>query len=1061
MKYEIKRGDQIIITVHPEGQQEKEIMVKDIVTMSFSLPFSVELLHGDYVMVWGEKYILNRLPEPEKVSSTLFKYSMTFEAQYYALAKSKLFFYNNDNVLKLPEFQIMGNADIFLDLIVANANRTQVGWQKGDCDATDAKLLAFSSENILQALDQLAKEFNTEWWIVNKTIHLKKKGASSGRVFEYGRDKGLRGGLKRLNVDTSNVFSRLYVQGSDQNLPVGYRGGMSRLQLPAPMEFIQGVKYGDEEIEHIITFDDVKPERLGTVTSVGNKYTFTDATLDFDVNLNLLPGLAAKIKFQTGQLAGYEFEIAKNGYNHSTRTFTILRNEVEKAMELPSDLIKPAVGDTFILFDLQMPAQYIEDKEQELLIRGQEYKDKEAAPKVTYQVPPDHFFFKKNTVTLTLGDYERVKDFDLLVDKDIRMLGYVRDLHEQYKYLSMKLSDVVQGAAITRQYAEREKLNKALALNRIWDINRARMNWKNAQEFFNRYFDPEGNLYTESISPATIRTLMIQTGAPSQQLEMPGVVFTGNYLQDASKINWTTGKLVHLTLEDTPRTWTITGGTASGLAVGKSYYIYAKCPKVGSAGTIVVDENEITLNQDPDYFHFWVAFANSVIDGYRNIKSTTGSVRIYGRTIEGGTIFGNELEINLDQGVIIGKVNFQSGSTGYNNLDDKPDLSIYAEQVLVNQALADMQNQIDGQITTWFYAYEPSLINAPASDWSTDAERDNHLGDLFYNNLTGYAYRFAKNGSVYQWVRILDTDVVMALQTAQNAQDTADAKRRIFVVQPYTPYEVGDHWSDGVDIRKCIVERLTGAYNSSDWARATVYDSTQVTIDNGMVTAGTIQLGNTGGVNAGITGNGNADDSVRIWAGDVLGNRDSAPFRVMQDGSFVARKARIEAGDSASKVVISESGDIALYDSFDKIAINLDNDSAIDEGTYTSLFNMSDFSGNPLWLSRQPVYFPPPAPPGQIDYFIYTYRKKGAGIQVGYGINDVDGFSSVGRKRIFSTGEVIASDPDGTNYSSMTKTQIKTTGALEVGQQVKLTGLGGAAGSRPVWIDADGVLYRG
>jgi phage-related protein len=135
-----------------------------------------------------------------------------------------------------------------------------------------------------------------------------------------------------------------------------------------------------------------------------------------------------------------------------------------------------------------------------------------------------------------------------------------------------------------------------------------------------------------------------------------------------------------------------------------------------------------------------------------------------------------------------------------------------------------LQSQIDGNITTWFYAYEPTLLNLPASDWATDEIKNNHLGDLFYDTSTGYAYRFALSGN-YQWIRITDTDITTALANAAAAQDTADSKRRVFVAQPAPPYDVGDLWTQGStgDLMKCKTQRLSGSYNSEDWELATRY----------------------------------------------------------------------------------------------------------------------------------------------------------------------------------------------------------------------------------------------
>jgi hypothetical protein len=161
-------------------------------------------------------------------------------------------------------------------------------------------------------------------------------------------------------------------------------------------------------------------------------------------------------------------------------------------------------------------------------------------------------------------------------------------------------------------------------------------------------------------------------------------------------------------------------------------------------------------------------------------------------------------------------------------------LSDYAETV--TGSLGELQDQIDGQIETFYYDYEPTLQNKPASDWTTKEERQKHEGDLFFwkpNKETGeggYAYRFFYDSTVgkWEWVLVQDTDITKALAAAQNAQDTADHKRRVFVTKPQPPYDIGDLWSqsedEGGDILTCTVSRAKGAsYVQSDWQKLNKY----------------------------------------------------------------------------------------------------------------------------------------------------------------------------------------------------------------------------------------------
>lgn len=151
-----------------------------------------------------------------------------------------------------------------------------------------------------------------------------------------------------------------------------------------------------------------------------------------------------------------------------------------------------------------------------------------------------------------------------------------------------------------------------------------------------------------------------------------------------------------------------------------------------------------------------------------------------------------------------------------------------------SQVIADLQNQVDGAIETWFYEGVPTLKNAPSSSWATDKEKDTHLGDLYYDNKTGKAYRFAKDGNTYKWTVITDTDIAKALSDAAKAQETADGKMKVFSTQPIPPYQVGDIWvnatypADGStyknEVLRCQTLKAAGSpFAIADWIKASKY----------------------------------------------------------------------------------------------------------------------------------------------------------------------------------------------------------------------------------------------
>lgn len=153
------------------------------------------------------------------------------------------------------------------------------------------------------------------------------------------------------------------------------------------------------------------------------------------------------------------------------------------------------------------------------------------------------------------------------------------------------------------------------------------------------------------------------------------------------------------------------------------------------------------------------------------------------------------------------------------------ELKNYISVSVFNDEIAQMQATLDGHIMTWYYDYEPTLNNIPAKDWTTTEEKNAHVGDLFYHETEGFAYRFMKSGSTYKWELIKDTEVTKALQDAQHALDLADDKRRVFVTTPKAPYDIGDLWimGDGELMRARTARQESESYSENDWIKATKY----------------------------------------------------------------------------------------------------------------------------------------------------------------------------------------------------------------------------------------------
>ena len=120
---------------------------------------------------------------------------------------------------------------------------------------------------------------------------------------------------------------------------------------------------------------------------------FTDDSMDFDLNETveedpdttkwLIPGISAKVRFTTGNLAGYEFDLHK--YDHATKEIQIIPFIDENGYKFPSET-SPAfqmqVGDQYHFIDINLPDSYIEEAEEDLEDLAIKYYDQYKQPQV-------------------------------------------------------------------------------------------------------------------------------------------------------------------------------------------------------------------------------------------------------------------------------------------------------------------------------------------------------------------------------------------------------------------------------------------------------------------------------------------------------------------------------------------------------------------------------------------------------------------------------------------------------------------------------------------------------
>lgn len=851
------------------AKQNWGLNAEDTVDITIESPFPQTYNIGDKITVFGRDYKLNRLPSVKKTGMHQFQYTLQFEGVQYDLFRITYDLTVDTTTNELQDVQgdtLTGNLHRFMTVLIANANRVFPGkWKLGACpDTIGDKTLTFGeSDNCLSVLQNLCGQsnFNVEFEIVQSngvyTVNLYERvGQTLPFTFEYGKGRGLYD-LHRENVSSSNIVTRLKVYGSTENITSKYRA--DRLCLPGKTKgqsYIEKpemvAKYG--VFEGRKNFDDVKPTFMGSVESVVDTFSFIDKKFPFDLNatnasgetLYLINGVSAKIHFNTGNLAGYDFEV--KSYDHATHKFTLLKTTDDRGDVFPSETsmaFQFGVGNEYKILDVAYPSDIEAEAEAKLAEVGNKYYDQNCQPKVQYGLSVTKAFLEKlvgtnDSVTnfFAPGDFLHVVDADIDVDKAIRIKSFVRNILDPYDY-TLTISDITTNATITnRVISDLVELDKIVTINSLKDPTRARANWRSSREVLNMVFDPDGDYYTDKIKPGSIDTLALSVGAKSMQFGLINTVFQPNYNGNPRLVKWQGGVLTHYTIkEESAVSWVMADGQTTLTGNNSAYYLYAKCERNGNAGVFIFTTSQIKVEDDVNYYHFLVGTLSS-IDQELNVRSlalTYGFTMVNGRFIKTGRIESADgtTYFDLDNSEIGGRIVFSSNGQE-KTLEELGKESLENKDFINNTLpgiLSEIQSQLDGQIEQFFETYDPTLTNAPAKDWTTNQMKENHLGDLFYNTESGKVFRFIKNGSVYSWQVLQDSEVAQALALANDALALAKTKRRIFTSTPYTPYEVGDLWVQGGsgDIMRCKTSRATGSYTSSDWEKASKYtDNTEL-----------------------------------------------------------------------------------------------------------------------------------------------------------------------------------------------------------------------------------------
>lgn len=864
------------------AKQTWALNAEDTIAITVVSPFPQSYGIGDVITVFGRDYRLNRLPKVSKTGMQEYQYDLEFEGIQYDLMRVTYDVNINTTNNKLQDIQgdsLTGDLKRFMEVLISNANRVFPGkWALGVCPETDGdNTLTFSeSDNCLSVLQTLCSEdkFGVEFEIerVNGVyvINIKKTiGQTLPFVLEYGKGKGLYS-ISRENVSSSNIVTRLKVYGSTENITSKYRADrlcmFGKDKASSYIEKADAVtKYGIFEGRKNF---DIKPTFTGKVSSVvdGDVLSFIDTSFPFDINaknasgetLYLISGVSAKVHFNSGNLAGYEFEV--HAYDHATHKFTLVKQTDDRGNVFPSET-SPAFqigkNDTYKVLDIAYSRDIEEAAEKKLAEEGNKYYDQNSQPKVQYSVSVTKAYIENKlalsdgiTNVFAPGDYLPIKDDEIGVDKSIRIKSFTRNVLDPYDY-SLTISDTqTKGDITTRVISDLVDIDKVLTINNLKDPAQARANWRSSREVLNMVFDPEtGGYYKDKITPESVDTMMLSVGAKSMQFGLINTVFEPNFNGNPNLFKWKGGVLTHYTIDpDKARSWVLADGTTA-LQQDVPYYIYAVCNRDNSAGTMSISATQHKVEESPNVYFFLIGILGSIDADtkVRAISLTYGFTTINGRFIKTGRIESADgtTYFDLDQSEIGGRIVFtQNGQE--KTLEELGSEAMESKDFINNTLpgiLDEIKAQLDGQIEQHFYQIDPSpLSTAPGSEagvpnsgWTDANTKKNHLGDLYYNTTSGKVWRYVKiswrpkpgyaPGTFYVWQELQDSELAQAIAIANEALELGKEKNRIFTSTPVTPYDVGDLWVQGAtgDIMRCKTARESGAFTSSDWEKASKY----------------------------------------------------------------------------------------------------------------------------------------------------------------------------------------------------------------------------------------------
>ena len=783
MKIFNQSGTEILdVLVDDSSVRYRSIMNDDSLTLNFSLTESVEIPLYSYVLFEGSRYTLWRPEEFKKNGTRNHEYTLTLHG-YREFLKFVKFKDTSSKPYRL-KFFLTGKPVDFMIALVNSLNDKDDGWSVGDCIDAPEKTLSFNHEYCLDVLARFATEFNTEYEFEGRKIHLRKvdKFKDDPLPLSYGKGNGFLPGVGRYNDGDKRPIGRLYVQGGERNIDFSTYGSKTLL-LPKSATIEYGGKtYRTDADGMYITRDgnnnaaedsfdagEIYPSRVGTVTAVEvidavkNFYDIIDSTIPetLDYGNCRIAGEKATIVFQTGSLAGREFDIeqtdgALTGYIHAERRFKIVPAE-QDGIVMPGGVFVPTVGDKYAVFNIRMPEAYISDDPSktgaswDMFREAVKYFAENEEDKFRFTGELDGIWSKNRWLEIggkiIPGGHVLFSDTQFQPQGVLIRIIAVKDYVNKPHKPEITLSNAPVSGSFSAELGKLEADEVVIEESKKEAIRFTKRQWRDARETISML---EQSLlrFSGSISPITIQTMQLLVGDESLQFRFvnsktnPQVVAHNVVFNPETKVLTSdSGILQHMTLgiSTIKKThaaseytyWDMTSYTSPALDPDKPYYLYAKCTRSGTTGTFLLSETAIGMDSVSDYYHFLVGILNSEQDGDRSFARMYGFTEILPGQVttdrivsqDGGTYF------DLLNGIIAGKIRFLSSGveTDLDTWAEGADSDIHDAQ----EAAAAAQTKANTAQTT------ANSAQATASDALAKANTSKAITDKFGTTTEG------------------------------------------------------------------------------------------------------------------------------------------------------------------------------------------------------------------------------------------------------------------------------------------------------------------------------------